>query len=348
MKNQTIVVNPKEILEMGVAIFSSLGSSTPEAETVTGELLTSSLMGVDSHGVSRIPQYVEEVHKGMIVPGGKIEVEQRTPSTLVVHCGRNFGQVGAMAAIEVGIEAARETKVACVITKECNHVGRLGAYPQRAAEEGLVTIATCNSPAYGHFVLPWGGKDPRLATNPIAYAFPSSGWPILADITTSAAPEGKIRMHRNKGASVPEGWIVDAHGRATTDPNHFYGPPRGAILPFGGRQAGHKGYSFGLLVDLLSGCLSGIPITDPEWVGNGVCFIIIDPAAFMPLEVFKGLVDQIIDYMKSSTPVEGVEEVLVPGEPEFRTMAARKEVGIPVDSITWRQIQKLATKAIPV
>ncbi len=348
MKHKTVVVNPKEILEMGVSIFCSLGSTQDEARTVTEELITSSLMGVDSHGVCRIPQYVEEIHKGMIVPGGRIEIEKRTPSTLVVHCGRNYGQVGAMAAIEAGIETVRETKVACVVTRDCNHVGRLGAYPQRAAEEGMVTLATCNSPGYGHFVLPWRGKEPRLATNPVSYAFPSSGWPILADITTSAAPEGKIRIHRNKGVSVPEGWIVDAHGQATTDPNRFYGPPKGAILPFGGQQAGHKGYAFGLLVDLLSGCLAGIPITDPEWVGNGVCFIIIDPTAFMPFEVFISLVDQVIRYMKSSTPVEGVDEVLVPGEPEFRMMAKRESTGIPVDSITWHQIQKLATQSVPV
>ncbi|GIT30031.1 MAG: hypothetical protein Ct9H300mP1_20770 [Planctomycetaceae bacterium] len=109
--------------------------------------------------------------------------------------------------------------------------GVWGAYVQLAADRGLVALATCNSPIHGHFVLPAGGRQGRLATNPIAYAFPTDGDPILADFSTSVTPEGKIRVYRNRGESLPEGWVQDAEGQPTTDPDRFYGPPRGGILP---------------------------------------------------------------------------------------------------------------------
>ena len=207
-------------------------------------------MGHDSHGAIRIPEYVELVARGTIIPGADCHVERTEGGTAVVDCGRNFGAVGAHLATATAVGLARQYKVSCVVTHRCNHVGRVGAYVQKAAEDGLIAIATCNSPIHGHFVLPWGGAQRRLGTNPIAYAVPTGGDPLVADISTCVAPEGKIRVYTNQGKALPEGWIVDAQGRAATDPAAFYGPPAGAILPLGG-PAGHKGYALGLLVEIL-------------------------------------------------------------------------------------------------
>ena len=102
-----------------------------------------------------------------------------------------------------------------MITRRCNHIGRVGAWVQLAADDGMIAIATCNSPIHGHFVLPWGGREGRLGTNPIAYAIPTGGDPIVADFSTSVAPEGKIRFYRNEQKKVPDGWIVDPHGNPT-------------------------------------------------------------------------------------------------------------------------------------
>src|SRR5207244_6782686 len=168
----------------------------------------------------------------------------------------------------------------CVITRRCNHVARLGAYVQAAAERNFIALATCNSPVHGHFVLPWGGRQPRLATNPLAYAVPASGDPIVADFSTSVVPEGKVRVYRNEGKQLPPGWAVDASGRPTTDPAAFYGPPRGSLLPLGG-PAGHKGFALGLLVELLGSALAGVGPTDPNAGGNGVCCQVIDPTTFV-------------------------------------------------------------------
>jgi uncharacterized oxidoreductase len=220
-----------------------------------------------------------------------------------------------------------------VITRRCNHVGRLGAYVQLAAEEGMVALATCNSPIHGHYVLPWGGREGRLGTNPIAYAVPTGGLPLVADFSTSVAPEGKIRFYRNERKTVPDGWILDALGRATNDPDAFYGPPRGGILPLGA-SAGHKGFALGLLVEVLGSALSGTSSQDPQGFGNGLCFIVVDPSAFCPLDQFRRLMDESVAYIKSSPPAPGFDEVLVPGELEFRTLLNRKKEGIPIDAAT--------------
>jgi uncharacterized oxidoreductase len=303
-------------------------------------------MGHDSHGVMRIPEYLDRVADGTIAPRAAMVLEMTSETTAVADCGHNFGIVGAHFAIDAAVRVAAMNKVSCVVTMRCNHVGRLGAYVQAAAERGMIALATCNSPVHGHFVLPWGGTKGRLATNPIAYGIPTGGDPIIADMSTSVAPEGKIRVLKNLGRLVPEGWVVDSKGRPTTNPDDFYGPPMGAILPLGG-QAGYKGFALGLLVELLGGPLAGRSSTDAEVAGNGVCFIVIDPSAFGPLAAFKALVDSTVAYIKSGVaPEQSESEVLMPGEIEFRMRRRRLEEGIPVDDVTWGAIERHAQRLV--
>ncbi len=334
---------PKKFESIGTALFEAAGAPAAEARLVARSLVRSSLAGHDSHGVMRIPEYLRLVEQGTLRPGAPVEVRATSATTAVVDCGLNFGMVGATRAVETAIEIAREHKTACVTTRRCNHVGRLGEYVETAARAGVVAIATCNSPISGHFVLPFGGREGRLATNPIAYGIPSAGDPIVADFATSVAPEGKVRVYHNQDKPLPEGWVVDADGDPTTDAKDFYGPPRGGILPLGG-AAGHKGFALGLLVEILSGVLNGVATTDPEAVGNGCCFVAVDPAAFCPEEVFLSEVSRTIDYMKSSAPAPGFEEVFVPGEIEFLTARRRAGEGIPVDEPTWRAIGEHAER----
>lgn len=322
-----------EISSVGIKLFIAAGAGETESRIAAESLITSSLMGHDSHGALRIPEYLGFLANGSIVAHGELTVDRTGPTTAVVDCGQGFGAVGARYAIETGIEIAREQKTACIITRRCHHVGRLGAYVQQAADCGLIALATCNSPVYGHFVLPFGGRDGRLATNPIAYAVPTGGDPIVADFSTSVAPEGKIRFYRNEGRPVPDGWILDANGKPTNDPNEFYGSPRGGILPLGG-SAGHKGFALSLLVEILGSVLAGISSQDKDVFGNGVCFIVIDPSAFCPLHEFRRLMDETAAYMKSSRPAPEFDEVLVPGELEFRTLRRREKDGIPIDVMT--------------
>ena len=324
---------PNSVSQAGVALFSATGAAREQAIATAESLVTSSLMGHDSHGIIRIPDYLRFVENGSIVSNAETSVIRTGPTTAVTDCGKGFGPVGAARAIREAIDIAGEQRTACVITRRCNHVGRLGAWVQMAADQGMIALATCNSPIYGHFVLPWGGREGRLATNPIAYAVPTGGAPIVSDFSTSVAPEGKIRFHRNEGKPVPDGWILDSSGQPTNDANEFYGPPQGGILPLGA-GSGHKGFALSLLVEILGSALAGVGSKDSEVFGNGVCFIVLDPSAFCPLDEFRRLMDDMVLYMKSSEPAPGFEEVLVPGELEFRTLQQRQIDGIPIDSKT--------------
>ena len=335
----TGLFRPQSISQLGVALFTAAGTGEYEARAAVASLVTSSLMGHDSHGVLRIPEYLDGIAAGAIVADAPLEVQRTGPTTAVVDCGQGLGAIGAEQVVRAAIEIAREQRTACVITRRCNHVGRLGAWVQLAADHGLVALASCNSPAHGHLVLPWGGREGRLATNPIAYAIPSGGDPIVADFSTSVAPEGKLRFYRNQAKPVPDGWILDAQGQPTNDPNKFYGPPYGGILPLGG-AAGHKGFALSLLVEILGSALAGVSRQDPINWSNGVWFTAIDPGAFCPPAEFRRLVDETIAYMKSSAPAPGFTEVLVPGELEFRTKRRREQEGIPVDPTTLEGLRK--------
>ncbi len=288
---------PKNIQRIGSLLFQASGAGEAEAELATAELVKSSLLGHDSHGVMRIPEYLGFIEDGSLKTQVPIETKQTSATTAEVDCGYGFGAVGATRAIELGIEIATEQGTACVVTRRCNHVGRLGSYVHMAADAGMLAIATCNSPIYGHHVLPFGGREGRLATNPIAYGAPTAGNPIVADFSTSVSPEGKVRFYRNEGKLVPDGWILDSNGKPTNDPNDFYGPPKGGILPLGG-GAGHKGYALGLLVEILGAVLTGESTTSTETFGNGVCFLVINTNSFTQTDTFRSLLTQSATYME--------------------------------------------------
>jgi uncharacterized oxidoreductase len=322
-------------------IFEANAVPSDEAALVAKELVYANLLGMDSHGVIRIPQYTEALESGDIVSGAPTTITKETATTAIVDGGDNFGQVVAFRALDLAVEKAKEQNISCVLAQRCNHVGRLGAYPQRAADQEMIGLALVTWPSYGHHVAPFGAREGRLSTNPIAYGAPTNGDPILSDFATSVLSEGRIRVALHSDQPVPENTIVDAEGKATTDPAGFYGPPKGAIMPFGG-PVGYKGYALSLLVEILGGTLAGSVVDDPDRLGNGLSLIVINPAAFTPLGNFKDLMAGVTAYMKSAAPAEGFEEVMMPGEREFQNVARRQEEGITLADTTWTQITEVA------
>jgi uncharacterized oxidoreductase len=300
-------------------------------------------MGLESHGVTRYIMYVEEALAGRVKPGGPIRVERETPSLAVVDCGFNFGPVAGARMVEIVAAKARSAGIAYAVSRHCHHVGRLGAYVQRAAEQGLFCLATANSSKHGHFVVPWGGREGRLATNPLAYGVPTSGRPVVLDMSTAMVAEGKIRVLMHAGQPVPEGRILDGHGEPTTDPKAFYGPPRGAILPFGS-DLGYKGFGLGLLVEILSSTLAGEAVTDDYRYVNGLGLVAIDPQPLCGRERFRQLMDDLSAYVTGSAPAAGHAEVLMPGALDFRTREERLRDGIPLPDETCRQIAEVAAR----
>lgn len=335
---------PEYLEQVATQVFEAVSVPPDEAALVAKELVYANLLGMDSHGVIRVPQYVNTIAKGDIVPGAATTVHKETPTTAVVDGGQNFGQVVAFRALDIALEKARSNNVSCVLAHNCNHVGRLGAYAQRAAEEDLICLATTTWPIYGHHVAPFGGREGRLSTNPIAYGIPTDGRPIVADFATSVMSEGKVRVSLHQGKSLPDNAIVDAEGKPSNDPAKFYGPPKGAMLTFGG-IVGYKGYALSLLVEILGATLAGIAIDDQERVGNAVCLIVIDPTAFGALDHFKALMDGVSAYMKSAELADGFQEILMPGEIDFRKVEQRQREGISLADTTWSQIQEAAQSA---
>jgi uncharacterized oxidoreductase len=335
------VFSEEKLLATVTGIFQAGGAPLDEAATVAEHLVTANLMGYDTHGVIRIPQYVGDVKRGVIIPGAAVRIEKETETAAVVDGGWNFGQVAGLRAIEIAMSKARHGGIAMVVTHRSNHAGRLGAYTQKAAEAGFLSLAFCNSPKEGHFVLPWGGSQARLATNPLSFAIPSGvGFPVLADFATAETTEGALRLYRNLNKPLPAGWIVDPQGKPSTSAADFYGPPKGAILPFGGAR-GYRGFALSLLVEIMGGLLGGSPILKDQ-AGNGLAFIVIDPAAFLPPDQFDAMMQELRGYVKSSPPAPGSSEVLLPGEPEAKRIEERRKNGIPLDDTTWEQIRQSA------
>ena len=249
-----------------------------------------------------------------------------------------FGQVAARRASESAAAAAHETGVAVATVLHVHHVGRLGEYVELIAAEGGVGIAFCNSGPPGGRVVPHGGRRAVLATNPLAYAVPAGSRPaIVADFSTSAAAEGRVRLARQNRLEVPEGWLVDAEGRPTRDPEALYAG--GALLPAGG----HRGYALALLVEVLGGVLAGAGTSSTgDAPGNGLVLDRPRPGALGWRRGFLAGVDAVADALTAVEPAPEFDRVRLPGEPEAETEARRRAEGIPIPEATWEELAALA------
>lgn len=335
---------PDRFHAIGCELFEAAGCSPDDARAVVDHLVESSLFGLDSHGSIRYYEYVQAIRDGRFNPKATPTIVQEHPCTAVVDAGSALGQVGATFATRLAIDKAREYGVASVGLRNTSHIGRVGAYPLMAAREDMIGLIFVNAGREGYKVAPFGGIDGRLSTNPIGFAAPRrTADPILSDLTTSVVADGKIRVALNQGKQVPEGWITDAQGNPTTDPQDSKADPPGALLPLGG-VAAHKGFALALVVDILSGAMSGQGCAAGEKTmrSNGVFLTIYNIAHFTDLDTYHNEIETLVAHVKSSRPAKGFTEILLPGEPEFRTAEKRRREGIPVDDKTWETIKEEA------
>jgi uncharacterized oxidoreductase len=291
------------------------------------------------------------VKEGFFKPGAAFQVVRETPAVLVADGGWGFGQVQAHRLLTRLIAKARAVGLAGGTLRQCGHIGRLGEYAEAAARERMALIATVSGHGYGRNVAPPGGTEPRLGTNPLCMGAPTNGDPVVLDIGTSVCAEGKVRVSFNKGTPVPEGWLLDAQGKPTTDPGVLYREPKGSILPLGGNQA-YKGFGIALLLEMLAGGLSGARCSHPEApsrAANAVFFAVIDIAQFAGDEHFLREVSGVSEYIRACPRTEGTNEILLPGDPERREKARRSKAGLTLDEGTWKQLSDLAhTLQVPV
>lgn len=335
------VFTPQDLKQRSIELLGAAGATPAEAEIVGIHLVESNLAGHDSHGVLRIPQYAAEIERGAVQPGIELGISGQAESSVVVDGFRAFGQVACAEAMRQAIDKALAVGVGIASLRRCNHSGRLGAYVESAAGQGLVGVVMMAGTA-GRWAAPFGGRVGRLGTNPLAICAPSGGpFPVLLDMSTCIAPEGKIRHHRVVGQRLPDKWLVDKNGRASDDPNALY--DGGAILPLGG-SVGHKGYAISFMIQVMAGALAGFACCPQEMteddVGHGnLLLLAIDIERFVPQDVFRDQVRQLIDYVKDTPTAEGFDEVLAPGEFEYRHRRQRSQEGIPVPDEVWAEVE---------
>jgi uncharacterized oxidoreductase len=316
-----------------------------DASVVAAELADANLVGHDSHGVMRLVQYVEMIEAGYIRLGGEFEVVTDAPAYAIIDGHFQLGQVTATKALELGLKKARTAGSATVMIRNCNHIGRLGSYTDRAATAGFAALMAVNAPGPGG-VAPFGGIERKLGTNPISMAAPGREANFVLDMTTSATAEGKLRVSHQKGESVPEGLIIDGYGRPSTNPADYYNKPYGAILPLGGSLMGHKGYGLSVMLDVFCGILSGSGICrdDLPRGANGVWMTVLDITRFLPRAEYDALIERYTQHLKSCRTSPGVSEILLPGELEVRRRVQREKEGVPIPDETWRQLSALAER----
>lgn len=345
-----VTIQAASLEQFAVALLAAGGATPDEARRVGQSLVDANLRGYDSHGVMRIPYYVQALVDGEVVSGASLQVSQESPSHLVADANWGFGQIQADRLLERLAEKAKTHGVGIGSMIHCGHIGRLGEYNEAMAALGLVSMIMVNSHGAAVRVAPPGGTAPRLSTNPLAIGVPNGDEPLVLDFSTSATAEGKVRVKKIAGEQCPEGWLLDNTGRPTTDPNTLYGNPPGSILPMGGAQA-YKGFGLGLMIEIFCGALSGgVCAREKPYPkkGNCVFMMLLDPGRFGGSDHFRAEVTQLVEYIRNCPRVPGVDRIVLPGDPERWLFQQRSQAGLTLDQENWNALAKLAAKlAVP-
>lgn len=332
-----MIIAADRLREIVRDVFAGAGCAADEAERVARYLVEANLVGHDSHGVIRVPSYVEWLRTGKVLAGQTIDVVFANDAVAVVDGKFGLGQTVGEQAVQLGVEKSAKHGVAVVALRNSGHLGRIGDWPLRAAQAGRLSLHFVNTSGAGILVAPFGGITRRLSANPIAFGAPTrNGPPILLDMSACTIAEGKVRVALNKGVPVPDGCLIDARGKPTNDPKVFYGDPPGSILSI----AGHKGYGLAVMCELLAGALTGGGCSNPANAGrvvNGMLSVYFDRTFFGSDDAFFGEVDRFVGWVKSSAAEPG-REILMPGDIEERTRRTRLRDGIELDETTWGQL----------
>lgn len=333
----------EDLFDFCLTILKCVGVKEEDAKIISDNLTLANLRGVDSHGVARLPNYVERVLRGYINPQGPIEIVREHGATALIDAHNNFGQVAAMRATNLAAEKARKFGVSSVGVKNANHFGMAAYYALKLTERKLIGIVLSNGPPA---IAPWGGKTPMVGTNPFCIGFPATGGDsIILDMAVSAVARGKIRLAALKGEKIPEGWAFDESGNPTTDPKAAL---KGSLAPIGGP----KGYGLALSLDLLCGLVTGssylqnVKALDDFSGRSGTGFFIeaIDIESFIPYREYEEKIVEYIKEIKGCPKREGVNEIFLPGEIEKREMEVRMKLGIPLDEEVLLALKKLAER----
>lgn len=312
-----------------------------EAEVIADNLVDANVMGVDSHGVTRLADYLARLDEGKIEFKTNLTVERETTTTALFDAHNGWGQYAGKKAMDLAIEKAKEHGCAFVGVKNSNHYGTASYFTRMAADAGCLGMSMTNA---SPIMVSWGAKKPTLGTNPLAIAVPTNQHPVILDMATSTVARGKINLAAKNGQSVPEGWAINADGEPTTDAAEAL---KGFLLPFGA-----KGSGLAIMIDIMTGVMTGamfgedVPrmYDDPDPQQLGHMFIVFNIEAFMDLNEFKNRMDERIKQTVESPPSPGFEKVFMPGDLEQLTRSTRLNEGVPLSSAIYTELQQLGEK----
>jgi LDH2 family malate/lactate/ureidoglycolate dehydrogenase len=332
-----VVVRVDVLTTFTRAVFEAAGLSAAHAEIVADSLVQTSLRGVDSHGIMRIPLYTRRLAAGYLNPRPDVRVVHEFGATALVDADDGMGHIATSFAMDRAIELAQRFGVACVGVRNSSHFGAAGYYLLKALEADVAAMLFTNGPPV---MAPARGREGRICNNPIALGVPSNG-PIsmIHDIAMSVAAGGKIRLAEQEGRPIPDDWVLTGDGRRTTDPRDAID---GILLPMNE----HKGYGLAFFSEAITGVLMGSAFGlghKAQWetgrgsenVGvskTGHTIVAISCAAFGEVDEFKGRLDELVGQLHGTAPLEEDEPVLVPGEPELQSVGRRSADGIPISA----------------
>lgn len=337
------VVDSDVLRDLCFQIFGAAGIPEEDACIVSDHLVESHLVGHDSHGTWLLPGYVRSMRKRYVC-WDEHEVVRETPSLAIIDGRGANGIVAINKALKIAVKKARNATFGFVGLRRVTHICRLGDYPPRIANEGMIGMVWLNGG--GLFMAPFGSADRRLRPEPIAFSAPrEKGSPVMLDMTMSVVAGGKIEQKIIRDESLPEGWLVDQRGEYVTDPKLYRKDQKTGVLPLGGLQFGHKGQGLGMMVEMLVGPLSHAGCTKGEGDGGGgVMVLAIDIEAFTDLETYKQEVEGLAKWVCSAKPLPGYDRVYAPGEIEEENRKQSLQKGIDIAKQTWDEIGEIAAE----
>ena len=338
------------------SIFIKMGCSAEHAILAADVLIKSDLRGIDSHGVARLTGYVRLWEKGRINAKPDIKIVYETPTTATVDGDAGLGLVVAPFAMKVAIEKAEKYGSGWVSVRNSNHFGIAAYHTMMAVEKNMIGFAMTNA---SPLVAPTFANERLLGTNPMCYAFPAGKYPpVIVDMATSAAANGKLEIAQRMGKPVPEGWIQDANGNPSVDPHEL--KKGGSLLPLGSDRdhGSHKGFGLSATVDILSAVLSGAnygpwvppfvafmePSTDPVGKGIGHFLGAMRVDGFRPIDEFKSHLDNWIERFSTAKSIREEQKVIIPGQPEVAAEKERTLNGIPLIDDVCKDLNEIAEK----
>lgn len=326
--------------EFTINAFKAMGCSDDEAQRCARGLMESELRCLpgQGQGVRRLPTYHERISKGWIKPGSEYEIIKESPALALVDGHVGLGSVVAQKSMELAIRKAKISGIGTVIVRNSTHYGSSAGPARIALEHDCIGVVMTNA---GPEMAPWGGREGRVGTNPWGIAAPTGGdFPVVLDIALTTSGKGMMRWFEREGKKMPLDFALTPEGEITDDPSSAMA---GALLGIGE----HKGYGLAMMTDILTGVISGgaygvTPYANPAKQDVAHTFIAIDIAWFMPVAEFKQTMDDFVAEVKSSATRPGFDEVLVPGEIDYRREQDYRANGARLDAAVFDELQELA------